>query len=73
MGLKGRGKTIILTTHYLDEAEQLSDRVAIMDKGRIVAMGTPEKIIEEHGSGEKLEIHGSKSLSDYLRAKTKLR
>jgi ABC-2 type transport system ATP-binding protein len=38
LGLKAKGKTIILTTHYLDEAQQLSDRVAIMDHGKIVAM-----------------------------------
>ena len=45
-GLKAKGKTIILTTHYLDEAQQLSDRVAIMDHGKIVAMGTAEEIIK---------------------------
>jgi ABC-2 type transport system ATP-binding protein len=71
-GLKSRGKTIILTTHYLDEAEQLSDRVAIMNQGRIVAVGTPDEIIAEHGSRERLEIHGSEELSDYIRANTKL-
>jgi ABC-2 type transport system ATP-binding protein len=70
--LKTMGKTIILTTHYLDEAEHLADRVAIMNKGHIVAMGTPEEIIEQHGSGERLEVHGSKKLADYIRAKTKL-
>jgi ABC-2 type transport system ATP-binding protein len=70
--LKSMGKTIILTTHYLDEAEHLADRVAIMDRGHIVAMGTPEEIIEEHGSGERLEVHGSKQLADYIRSKTKL-
>jgi ABC-2 type transport system ATP-binding protein len=71
-GLRNKGKTVILTTHYLDEAEQLSDRVAIMNHGRIVAMGTPEDIIETHGSGERLEIHGSERLADYLRENTKL-
>jgi ABC-2 type transport system ATP-binding protein len=70
--LRSKGKTAILTTHYLDEAEQLSDRVAIMNRGRIVAMGTPEEIIETHGSGERLEIHGSEKLADYLRENTKL-
>jgi ABC-2 type transport system ATP-binding protein len=72
-GLKSKGKTVILTTHYLDEAEQLSDRVAIMNHGRIVAMGTPEEIIEAHGSGERLEIHGTEELAGYLRANTKLK
>jgi ABC-2 type transport system ATP-binding protein len=70
--LKAKGKTIILTTHYLDEAQQLSDRVAIMDHGRIVAMGTSEEIIKEHGSGERLEIHGSEKLAEYIRANTEL-
>jgi ABC-2 type transport system ATP-binding protein len=71
-GLKAKGKTIILTTHYLDEAQQLSDRVAIMDHGRIVAMGTTEEIIKEHGSGERLEIRGSQKLADYIKANTEL-
>ncbi len=71
-GLKAKGKTIILTTHYLDEAQQLADRVAIMDHGHIVAMGTSEEIIKEHGSGERLEIHGSQKLADYIKANTEL-
>jgi ABC-2 type transport system ATP-binding protein len=70
--LKASGKTIILTTHYLDEAQQLSDRVAIMDHGHIVAMGTTEEIIQKHGSGERLEVHGSKQLADYIKANTEL-
>ncbi len=70
--LKAKGKTIILTTHYLDEAQQLSDRVAIMDHGHIVAMGTSEEIIKQHGSGERLEIHGSQQLADYIKANTEL-
>ncbi len=71
-GLKAKGKTIILTTHYLDEAQQLSDRVAIMDHGHIVAMGTTEEIIQQHGSGERLDIHGSEKLADYIRTHTEL-
>jgi len=71
-GLKAKGKTIILTTHYLDEAQQLCDRVAIMDHGRIVAMGTTEEIIEQHGSGERLEIRGSEKLAEYIKANTEL-
>ncbi len=70
--LKAKGKTIILTTHYLDEAQQLSDRVAIMDHGRIVAMGTTQEIIQQHGSGERLEIQGSQQLADYIRSNTEL-
>jgi len=71
-GLKAKGKTIILTTHYLDEAQQLADRVAIMNHGKIVAMGTSEEIIQQHGSGERLEIHGSEKLADYIKANTDL-
>ena len=71
-GLKAKGKTIILTTHYLDEAQQLSDRVAIMDHGKIVAMGTSDEIIEQHGSGERLEIRGSEQLARYIKANTEL-
>ncbi len=71
-GLKKSGKTIILTTHYLEEAQLLSDRVAIMDHGKIVAMGTADEIIEQHGSGERLEIHGSQELANYIKENTDL-
>jgi ABC-2 type transport system ATP-binding protein len=63
---------VILTTHYLDEAEQLSDRVAIMNHGRIVALGAPDDIIEAHGSSERLEVHGTENLAAYVRENTKL-
>ena len=72
-GLKAKGKTIILTTHYLDEAQQLSDRVAIMDHGKIVAMGTSDEIIARYGSGETLEIHGSEKLAAYVKENTNLK
>src|SRR3990170_5952032 len=49
--LKQEGKTVVLTTHYLDEAEQLADHVAIMNKGKIVARGTPDDLISRHGGG----------------------
>jgi ABC-2 type transport system ATP-binding protein len=70
--LKAKGRTIILTTHYLDEAEHLSDRVAIVNHGQIVAMGTANEIIEEFGSGERLEIHGDEKLAEYVRKNTEL-
>jgi ABC-2 type transport system ATP-binding protein len=70
--LKNKGKTVILTTHYLDEAQQLSDRVAIMNHGCTVAMGTADEIIEKHGSAERLEIHGSKELANYIKSNTEL-
>jgi ABC-2 type transport system ATP-binding protein len=72
-GLKNKGKTIILTTHYLDEAQQLSDRVAIMNHGCVVAMGTSDEIIVAHGSGERLEIQGTEELAVYVRANTDLK
>jgi ABC-2 type transport system ATP-binding protein len=72
-GLQAKGKTIILTTHYLDEAQKLSDRVAIMNLGHIAAMGTVDEIIAEHGSGERLEIHGTKKLADYIKKNTDLK
>ena len=72
-GLKAKGKTIILTTHYLEEAEQLSDRVAIMNHGQLVAMGTSDEIIQKHGSAERLEIQGNEELANYIKANTELK
>ena len=46
VGLKKKGKTVFLTTHYMEEAELLADTVAIISKGRIIAMGSPEEIIQ---------------------------
>lgn len=54
--LKQEGVTLIITTHYMDEAEQLCDRLVIMDKGKIVAEGSPRKLIEEHSRREVLEL-----------------
>jgi lipooligosaccharide transport system ATP-binding protein len=54
--LKQRGVTLILTTHYMDEAEQLCDRLVVMDQGRIVAEGAPSALIAEHVSKEVLEL-----------------
>ena len=48
-GLKKQGKTVFLTTHYMEEAEELSDTVTIIHKGKIVATGTPEELITRHG------------------------
>jgi lipooligosaccharide transport system ATP-binding protein len=54
--LKQRGATLLLTTHYMDEAEQLCDRLVIMDKARIVAEGSPRALIERHSTREVLEL-----------------
>ena len=54
--LKQQGVTIVLTTHYMDEAEQLCDRLVIMDKARIVAEGSPRRLIDEYSTREVLEL-----------------
>ena len=54
--LKEQGTTLVLTTHYMDEAEQLCDRLIVVDKGRIMAEGTPASLIREHSSREVLEV-----------------
>jgi ABC-2 type transport system ATP-binding protein len=55
-GLKQAGRTIILTTHYMDEAERLCDRVAIMDHGRIIALDSPERLIASIGGEHIVEF-----------------
>jgi lipooligosaccharide transport system ATP-binding protein len=54
--LKQQGVTLILTTHYMDEAEQLCDRLVIMDAGRIVAEGSPRDLIDRYSTREVLEL-----------------
>ena len=54
--LKEQGTTLVLTTHYMDEAEQLCDRIVVVDKGKIMAEGTPASLIREHSSREVLEV-----------------
>ena len=54
--LKRSGTTIVLTTHYMDEAEQLCDRLVVMDQAKIVAEGSPRQLIVEHASREVLEL-----------------
>ena len=50
------GMTVFLTTHYMEEADQLSDRVAIIDQGRIVALGTPAQLKEEYGENDEATL-----------------
>lgn len=54
--LKQRGITLIITTHYMDEAEQLCDRLVVMDKGKIVAEGSPRQLIEIHTPRDVVEL-----------------
>ncbi len=54
--LKRQGVTLVLTTHYMDEAEQLCDRLVVMDHGRVVAEGSPRELIAAHSTREVLEL-----------------
>jgi ABC-2 type transport system ATP-binding protein len=55
-GLRRRGRTVVLTTHYMDEAERLCDRIAVLDHGRIIAEGTPRELIRSLGGDHVIEI-----------------
>jgi lipooligosaccharide transport system ATP-binding protein len=57
--LTAEGKTLVLTTHYMEEAARLCDRLVIMEGGRIIAGGTPKELIEEHVSPQVLEFRAS--------------
>ena len=61
---KAAGRTIILTTHYMDEAERLSDRVAVMDHGKIIALGTPRELIASIGVEHIVEFSAAGALDD---------
>ncbi|NIW09434.1 MAG: hypothetical protein GWN33_02250 [Gammaproteobacteria bacterium] len=66
-GLRERGKTVFLTTHYMDEAEILADTVAIINFGKIIAMGTPSQLISEYGGKKTLLVKkGGKPSYDLL-------
>lgn len=66
--LKERGTTLVLTTHYMDEAEQLCDRLVVVDHGRIVAEGSPASLIREHSSREVLEVRFGASRNEQAAA-----
>jgi lipooligosaccharide transport system ATP-binding protein len=56
--LLNQGKTIVLTTHFMDEAERLCHQLAIMDRGRIIAQGTPRELIERYIEPQVVEVYG---------------
>mgnify|MGYP001600890009 CR=1 FL=1 len=58
-GLKRDGKTLILTTHYMEEAERLCDQIAIMDHGRIMTEGAPRDLIRSHSEPDVIEVQGA--------------
>jgi len=64
--LKARGKTLLLTTHYMEEAERLCDELVIMDQGRILDQGSPRELIERHVEREVIEMRGGAG-ADFLR------
>jgi lipooligosaccharide transport system ATP-binding protein len=69
--LKQRGVTLILTTHYMDEAEQLCDRLVVMDHARIVAEGTPRDLIDRYSTPEVLELRFAPEVRDQAAEKIK--
>jgi lipooligosaccharide transport system ATP-binding protein len=64
--LKQRGATLIITTHYLDEAEQLCDRLVVMDKAKIVAEGSPRALIDRYSTREVAEFRFTQEARDAL-------
>ena len=57
--LRGQGMTVLMSTHYIEEAERLADTVVIMAKGRVVASGPPAELVRDHAGREVLEVYGS--------------
>ena len=64
--IRDRGTTVILVTHYMEEAERLCDRVALIDNGRIVALDTPSGLIEKTTGGKQVRFTPSKPFDDQL-------
>ena len=57
-GLRADGVTVLMSTHYIEEAERLADTVAVMSAGRIIAQGTPSQLVSAHAGEEVLEVYG---------------
>ncbi|MGV1048290.1 MAG: ABC transporter ATP-binding protein [Solirubrobacterales bacterium] len=66
--LKSRGTTILMSTHYIEEAERLADEVAVMHQGRIISRGHPAKLIAEHAGRQTAEVYASPERLTELRA-----
>jgi ABC-2 type transport system ATP-binding protein len=65
---RGRGKTVMLTTHYMEEAERLCDRVAVMDMGHVVALDTPDGLVAQYGPGTTIAFTSAHTDASTLRA-----
>jgi ABC-2 type transport system ATP-binding protein len=63
-GLKRAKKTVLLTTHYIEEAERLCDRVAVVDYGRVIAQGTPRELKDKSAGTTRIEIRVAKAMTD---------
>jgi ABC-2 type transport system ATP-binding protein len=62
--LKSEKKTVLLTTHYIEEAERLCDRVAIVDYGRVIALGTPRELKDKSAGTTRIEVRLAKTMTD---------
>ena len=68
-GLRGEGVTILMSTHYIEEAERLADEVAVMSAGRIIARGKPSELIAQHAGRETAEVYAPPERLAEVRAK----
>jgi lipooligosaccharide transport system ATP-binding protein len=59
--LRDQGRTLLLTTHYMDEAERLCDELVIVDNGTVLERGSPRDLIRKHVEAEVLEVRGAPS------------
>jgi len=64
LGFKKRGRTVLLTTHYMDEAQRLCDRVAVIDRGKVIALGTPAELIASIGGQQVIAAQLDGALAD---------
>jgi ABC-2 type transport system ATP-binding protein len=64
LAMKARGRTVLLTTHYMDEAERLCDRVAIVDRGKVIALGTPRELIARVVGQEVVEFQAAAGVDE---------
>jgi len=67
-GLKARGRTVLLTTHYMEEAARLCDRVAILDHGKVIALGTPRELVASLGAEHVVEFTVDEGASNAVTA-----